>query len=386
MTPKRKICFVITSQIHYARSRWILKELRKHPGIELQVVVAASAILPQYGDVLAAMAADGCKADTEIVMTLSGGNPVAMAKTTGIGIMEFATAFNNLSPDIVCVRGDRYEVLSAAVAAAYMNIPVAHIEGGDVTGTIDESVRHAITKLCHIHFTTNEQSRRNVVQMGENAEHVFNVGCPELEELDRHSTIIDLDEINRQGVGDPIPQDAKFLVVMYHPVTTEPDNREKVAMLLETIHGLNIPAVWFWPNVDAGTDDVAKAIRVFRENERPRKMHFIKYFLPDKFIALLRQSACLVGNSSAGIKEASYLGVPAVNIGSRQTGRLRGPNVLDVNHDPAAIRAAIEKQLAHGPYERCTMYYKPHCAKTITDILATITVSPQKHFYSQPDV
>ena len=163
----RKVCFIITSQIHYARSKLILEAIREHPNLELQIAVAASAILPQYGDVLSAMEKDGFNADAKIIMTLAGGNPTAMAKTTGIGTTEFATAFDNLKPDIVVIRGDRYEVLAAATAAAYMNITVAHIEGGDVTGTIDESVRHAVTKLSHIHFTTNDAARKRVIKMGE---------------------------------------------------------------------------------------------------------------------------------------------------------------------------------------------------------------------------
>ena len=153
----RKICAIITSNIHYARNKLILREIQKRKNLELQIVVGASAILPAYGDVLKLMEKDGFKLNAKITMTLEGGNPIAMAKTTGIGITEFATTFDNLTPDIVLVRADRYEVLSAAVAAAYLNIPVAHIEGGDVTGTIDESVRHAVTKLSHIHFATNEE-------------------------------------------------------------------------------------------------------------------------------------------------------------------------------------------------------------------------------------
>src|SRR3989344_3690762 len=156
---KRKVCFVITSNIHYARNQLIIQELKNHPDIQLQLVLGASAILPMHGDVTDIMAKEGLPYDERIFMTLEGGNLVTMAKTTGLGIIEFTTVFDRLKPDVVVIRADRFEMLAAAVAAAYLNIPLAHIEGGDITGTIDESVRHAITKLSHIHFTTNEESR-----------------------------------------------------------------------------------------------------------------------------------------------------------------------------------------------------------------------------------
>src|SRR3989338_6441718 len=178
---KRKICFVVTSHIHYTRNKLVLDATRDHPRVELQIVVGGSAILPKYGEVLDLMQKDGFKCSAKITMVFEGGSPIAMAKTTGIGITEFATVFDNLNPDVVIVRGDRYEVLSAAIAASYLNIPVAHIEGGDVTGTIDESVRHAITKLAHIHFATNEVSLGRILRVGERPEYVFNVGSPELE-------------------------------------------------------------------------------------------------------------------------------------------------------------------------------------------------------------
>ena len=378
---KRKICFIITSQIHYARCHALMEAISNHPDLELQVAVAASAILPQYGDVLTSMEEDGIKCDAKIVMTLAGGSSVAMAKTTGIGITEFATAFDNLQPDIVLVRGDRYEVLAAAIAASYMNIPIAHLEGGDVSGSIDESVRHAVTKLSHIHFTSNEKSATRVKQLGENPEYVFVTGCPELETLSKYETDITSEELNKHGVGESLDISKPFLIVMYHPVTTEDDNRESADELLNVINNMGIQTVWFWPNVDAGTDDVAKAIRVFRENQNPQHMHFVKYLKPDKFIALLKKCACLVGNSSAGIKESSFLGIPTVNIGTRQEGRLRGPNVMDVKDGPDAIQKAIEEQIEHGPYEPSNIYFKENSGSAIADMLAKIELYEQKRFF-----
>ncbi len=386
MSKRRKICFVITSHIHYGRSRVILRRLKARKDVELQIVVGASAILPQYGNVLADMKRDGFTHHAKITMTLAGGDPVAMAKTTGIGITEFATAFENLQPDVVVVRGDRYEVLAAAAAAAYMNIPVAHIEGGDSTGSIDESVRHAVTKLAHIHFPTNELAEKRLLRMGEDPRYVFNVGCSELEPLASHDKTITSAMINRHGVGDPIDIRKPFILVIYHPVTTQVDvNRKHAEALLRAIGKMKMQTIWFWPNVDAGTDQISKAIRVFREHDDAKHIRFAKYVDWNEFIALLKQCACLVGNSSAGIKEASFLGTPVVNVGSRQHGRLRGENVMDTAEQTDAVVRAVRKQITHGRFAPSSLYYKKHCGKTIADTLATVDLYVQKTFFMNHD-
>lgn len=378
----RKICFIITSHVHYGRSRMLLKALRAHKDVTLQVALGASAILPQYGDVREAMKADGIVPEATITMTLAGGTPVAMAKTTGIGIMEFATVFENLKPDVVVVRGDRYEVLAAAVAAAYMNIPVAHIEGGDVTGSIDESVRHAVTKLAHIHFATNEAARERIIRMGENPEYIFNFGSPELEGLDQARPAVTSDDVNTLGVGAPLDLGKPFSIVLYHPVTTEAaKNREHTTTLLRAVNSSGSQCLWFWPNVDAGTDDVAKAIRVFREHEKIPYIHFATYVPSELFISLLQKCACIIGNSSAGIKEASYLGVPCVNVGTRQSDRLRGPNVIDASENISSLTDAIAKQMKHGRYPRSDIYWKPDCSKNMTNTLSTLPLYVQKRFH-----
>ncbi len=379
---KRKVCFVITSPIHYSRSKILLEELKKHPKILLQIIVGGSAILPNYGNVLSSMEKDGFFPDEKIVMTLEGGTSVAMAKTAGIGIMEFATAFYNLKPDVVVVRGDRYEVLSAAIAASYLNIPVAHIEGGDVSGTIDESVRHAITKLSHIHFTTNKASADRIKRMGENPKYIFDFGATEVEFVAKNNFKISEKLINDLGVGDAIDINSPFLVVMYHPVTSEiGDNLKHTKELLQAVYGLSLPTVWFWPNVDAGTDEVSKAIRSFREIKKPDHMRFLKYLPAEQFIGLLKRCSCLVGNSSAGIKECSYLGIPVVNIGTRQNGRMKAPNVSDSGYGREEIVKAVKDQIKHGNYKKSLIYYKPGSSKKIAEKISSIKLYTQKKFF-----
>ncbi len=378
----RKICFILTSKIHYSRSKLILEELKKRPDVELQIVVGASAILKQYGDVESWIKNDGFKVDARITMTLEGGSNVAMAKTAGIGIIEFASVFENLNPDIVVVRGDRYEVLSAAVAAAYMNCMVAHIEGGDVSGNIDESVRHAITKMSHLHFVTNADSRNRVLKMGESPEYVFDVGAPDVEFAALSKETIANRDFHTVTLGYKVDVGENFLILMQHPVTSEKgQNRDNMEASLQAILELGYPTLCFWPNIDAGTDEVSNAIRRYREKTAiDGHVGFIKYLPPGKFIALLKKARCLVGNSSAGIKECSYLGIPVVNVGSRQSGRSRTENVLDVSHQVPVIKEAISIQLGRGYFESSQFYYKENTSKNIADILATVSLYTQKRF------
>lgn len=379
---KRKICFILTSKIHYARNRLIIQELKKRADVELQLVVGASAILKQYADVEKWMEEDGLFPNARITMALEGGSPIAMAKTTGLGLIEFASAFENLKPDLVVVRGDRYEMLSAAIAAAYMNIPLAHLEGGDISGSIDESVRHAITKLAHIHFATNDDSLRRIIKMGENPKYVFNVGSPDVELAALSRATITSDEINEIGVGAKVCIEEPFLMVMQHPVTTEVGkNKQNTEETLKAICDLKIQTIWFWPNIDAGTDEVSNAIRTFRETtDINNYTRFLKHLPPEKFLALLKKSQCLIGNSSTGIKECSFLGIPVVNIGTREMGRIKAQNVIDVDYDSQKIKEAIKKQLKIGRYQPSNLYYKKDTSKKIAEILATCDLYIQKRF------
>ncbi len=246
----RRICFVITSKIHYSRSRLVLEELRKRQtrdrDVILQIVLAHSAVLREHGDIEGLLRKDGFAIDARISMAVQGGTTTAMAKTAGLGIIEFSSVFDNLQPDIVVIRGDRFEVLSAAVAAAYMNKTIAHIEGGDVSGNIDESVRHAITKLAHIHFTTNEASRRRVLAAGEHPDYVFDVGASDVEFAALSRDFVTDEELNERGEGVRIDLARPFLIVMQHPVTSEiSENRRHMEESLSALHLLNLPCIFF---------------------------------------------------------------------------------------------------------------------------------------------
>jgi len=378
----KKICVVITNRAHYARGKLILRAIDEHPELELQIIVAGSALINKYGKIIRKIEEDGFKINKKITMLVEGGTPSAMAKTTGLGLLEFSTAFENLKPDIVLLRGDRYEILAPSIASAYLNIPLAHIEGGDVTGTIDESVRHAVTKLAHIHLATNELSKERIIKMGEVPESVYNVGSPDAEFLNKQDLTFNQKELwngETVGVGAKPDLSKEYLIVMQHSVTTEhKEARAQIGETIKAIHELNIPTIWIWPNVDAGTDELSKAIRIHRERTDQKHIHFFRFIDPSLFAKLLENTSCIVGNSSAGIKESSFLGTPAVNIGTRQKGRLKDKNVIDVPHKSEKIKDAIITQIKNGKYTKSRLYFKPNTSTQIANILSKSKTKVQK--------
>lgn len=343
---QRKIAVVITARPSYSRVKTVLQAIQNHPALELQLIVAASALLDRYGSAVHFIEKDGFSISAKVFNVLEGENLTAAAKTTGIGILELSTVLDNLKPDIVITVADRFETMATAIAASYMNIPLAHIQGGEVTGNIDEKVRHAITKLADYHFVASEEAKERVVKLGENPDFVFNTGCPSIDlakEVKESNSSLPFDPYEKYGgVGAQPNLENGYLVVMQHPVTTEyQDSRKHIEATLRVIHRLDIPTLWFWPNVDAGADGTSTGIRAFREKYQLPMVHFFKNMEGKDFLHLLKHAKCLIGNSSVGIRECAYLGVPVVNIGSRQNRRERGANVMDVSYDETQIEKAI---------------------------------------------
>lgn len=378
----RKVAVVITARPSYARIKTVLEAIVEHPDLELQLVVAASALLERYGSVIDVIRADGFKPDAAVYMVVEGENPVTTAKSTGLGIVELATIFDNLKPDVVISVADRYETIATAIAASYINLPVAHVQGGEVTGSIDEKVRHAVTKLSNLHFVANQPASRRVIAMGEDPSKVFVTGCPSVDLARRVAESGDyqgFDPFRHLGVGAHFDTREGYLVVMQHPVTTEyADSLHQVEETLAAIESLAQPTFWFWPNVDAGSDRISKGIRHFRETKQAPYLYFLKNIPPEDFLRLLLGARCLVGNSSVGIRESAYLGVPVVNIGNRQAGRDRGPNVTDVGYDREAIRRAIEAHLAEGRRESHHLYGDGHAGRKIAELLARVPLDIDK--------
>jgi UDP-hydrolysing UDP-N-acetyl-D-glucosamine 2-epimerase len=377
----RRICVLVGSRANYARIKSVLTAVREDPRLELELVVGASALLFRFGEAIDVIRADGFEPAATTYTIVEGENPTTMAKSTGLGIIELATIFENLKPDIVLTVADRFETMATSIAASYMNIPLAHTQGGEITGSIDESVRHATTKLAHLHFPATKLSGERVIRMGEDPDRVHVTGCPSIDaiaDLDLH---LGNDLFERYGGVGPrldVERDP-FLLVMQHPVTTEfGSGREQVETTLAALERLRMPTIMLWPNADAGSDDVAKGIRVFRENKRPAWLHLFRNFSVEDYARVLANAACMIGNSSSGIREGSWLGSPYVNVGSRQNGREKDANVMDVPHDVNAIVAAVEAQLEHGRYPGSDTYGDGHAGERIAAVMATADITIQK--------
>lgn len=361
----RKIAVVVNSRANYGRVKSAMEAIEAHPELELVALAGASAVLPKYSHQLSMEA-------ERVLSIVEGESPLAMAMSAGLGTIQLATAFDRLKPDAVIVIADRFEQLSVAIAAAYQNIPVAHIQGGEVTGSIDESVRHAITKLSHLHFVSTARAKEYVIRMGEPENTVWNTGCPSidlLKDIPRFTRFPD------GGVGYDLDPERPFLLVLQHPVTTEyGEGRSQIEQTIGAIRAFGMQAVWLWPNIDAGSDEISKALREFHEKSN-HPVRFYRNLPPHEYYSLMQACYCQVGNSSSAIREGSYLGVPAINIGSRQQSRERGPNVVDVGYDANQI----VKALRDPPWRNSSdLYGDGKAGKRIANILARCELSAQK--------
>src|SRR3989337_853013 len=280
----RKVGVVVTARPSYSRIKSALRAIRGHPGLEMQLVVAASALLDRYGSTVQYIEKDGFEIAARVFIVLEGENLITSAKSTVLGIMELATIFDNLRPDVVVTVADRYETLATAVAASYMNIPLAHVQGGEVTASIDEKVRHAVSKLANLHFASTQGAAERLIRMGEDPKTVFVTGCPSIDlaaEVLKNPNM-DFDPFQKYGgVGASSDLADGYVVVMQHPVTTQVgESRAQISATLEAVEAMDLPAMWFWPNVDAGSDDISRGIRIFREKGPGQKFHYFQHMDP----------------------------------------------------------------------------------------------------------
>jgi UDP-hydrolysing UDP-N-acetyl-D-glucosamine 2-epimerase len=378
----RKVCVVVGSRANYSSIKSAMRAVQAHPDLELQVVAAASAVLDRYGQVVDLIVRDGFTPDARLFMLVEGETPATMAKSTGLGLMELPTIFERLAPDIVLTVGDRFETMSTTLAAAYMNIALAHTMGGEVTGTIDESIRHAVTKFAHIHFPACSEALERIIKLGERRQDVHLVGCPRIDLV--AETLRDDDNgigssLFAEGVGGKFDLDKPFLMLSQHPVTTEYGEGERqIAQSLEAVVQTGLPTIALWPNADAGSEDIARGMRKFRERCDDSKIHFFKNLPTETYIRLMKRTSCLIGNSSSGIREGAFIGTPTVNIGTRQDMRQRGANVIDVDHNTTAIADAIAEQVGKGRYPSEPSYGDGNAGVRIADVLATCEWTLQK--------
>ena len=374
---KKKICVVINNRANYARIKSVLTAIKNNNKLELQIVLGSSAILNRYGAVSNIIKKDGFKINQIVYTLVEGENLLTMSKSTGLSIIEFSTAFDLLKPDIVLVVADRYETLAAGIAASYMNIVLAHTQGGEVTGSIDESVRHATTKLAHIHFPASLNAKKNIIKMGENPKKVYLVGCPSLDLIKKKQLNINekfKKKYSKYGVGElKIDFNKPYIVILQHPVTTEYEHIKKnIEQTIKAALKIKQQIVWLWPNVDAGSDIVSKSIRRAREELKPKNIRWQKNYNPEDYLKLIYNSSCLVGNSSSAIREGAFLGIPAVNIGNRQHNREHGKNIIHVDYNSKNILKAINKQIKKKKYSRNKIFGDGKAGERIAKILSNI--------------
>jgi UDP-hydrolysing UDP-N-acetyl-D-glucosamine 2-epimerase len=337
-----RIAVMASSRASYGYKRGVIRGIHESDKLELQLIVTGMHLLAEHGSSVKEIESDGFPIASRVEMTVGGDTPSAWVKSLGVEMTSLAQVFSTLQPELVLVTGDRGEMLTACIAAAYMNIPVAHIQAGDVSGHIDGSARHAITKMCHLHFASCADSATRVERLGEEPWRIFDVGAPQLDTLAETPTLPKA-ELARQFGCD---FDQPVVVVIQHPVLAEfARTREQIVETMEAVKALGAQTVVIYPNNDAGGRIIIDAIRDYERLPFIRTSRNLDRIV---LINLLRNAAAMLGNSSAGVLEGPFLKLPAVNIGSRQTGRMQSTNVLNVPHDRREIEAAARRAV-HDP-------------------------------------
>jgi UDP-hydrolysing UDP-N-acetyl-D-glucosamine 2-epimerase len=379
---KRKIAVILVDRANYGRMQPVMQALRNEPSLEMSVICSGSMLLERFGRAVDTVRKDGFTVDSEIYIEIEGSIPTTMAKSVGFAVIEFASEFQRIKPDIVLMIGDRYEAFAAATAASFMNLCIAHIQGGEVSGSIDESTRHCITKLAHYHFPATKRSADYIVRMGEDPSTVFTVGCPSGDIALSLDQGVPSELLTDTGVGGEIDLSKPYLLVLYHPVTTNfGQEAEETSQLLAALHELQMQTIWLWPNIDAGGDNVSKVLRKYREHNPAQWLRLFKNFSPTDFLKVMAHSACAIGNSSSFIRDSSFIGTPVVMVGDRQEGREIADNVLRVKPEKNAILQGIQHQLAHGAYASNRLYGEGDAGQKIAKTLTQIDPYVQKRLH-----
>jgi UDP-hydrolysing UDP-N-acetyl-D-glucosamine 2-epimerase len=381
-TRRRKVCVVLVDRANYGRLKPVMHAIVAHPELELQVIAAGTMLLERFQQPVQVVRQDGFHIDGEIYMELEGSTPATMAKSVGFAMIEFASEFQRLKPDLVLLIGDRYEMLAAAIAAAYMNLCIAHIQGGEVSGSIDESARHAITKFAHFHVPSTRRSADYLMRMGEDPETILTVGCPSSDIARTLDRTLAPAMVNTGGSGARIEVAEPFLLVLFHPTTTEYGSEtQQMQGLLRALHALQTPTILLWPNIDAGADHISKAIRTFRDEMKPAWLRTLTNLNPEAYLKVLANAACAVGNSSSFVRDAGFLGTPVVLVGSRQKGRETDKHVMPACLDVSSITAVVRAQLEHGRYPPSALYGDGYVSERIADALARLVPYIQKRLH-----
>jgi UDP-hydrolysing UDP-N-acetyl-D-glucosamine 2-epimerase len=376
---RRKIAVVTTSRADAGHLHWILKGLAAHPRVDLRLISMGAHLSPEFGHTGEELHKRGSRPHTAIECLLSSDTDIGMAKTIGVAALGLADALGEIRPDILLLTADRYEMLAPAAVALALRIPMAHIEGGEISeGAIDDAVRNAITKMSHLHFACTRNARERIVRMGEEPWRVHFTGSPSLDQL-RRGRLLNRAQVERELA---LSLRAPTVVVVYHPVTLLRDTTRESAALFAALSEIDAQLVFVYPNADAGSRRLIDRTKKFIAR-RPGARLFVN--LDHRlYLSLLRQTAALVGNSSSGIIEAASLGLPVVNVGVRQKGRDHASNVLDVTASVSAIRAALAQAMS-SKFRKTVQgvenpYGDGHAAGEIVKLLTTVPLGEKLLF------
>lgn len=372
----RKIAVVTGTRAEYGILKSVLKAIKTNPKLDLALIATGMHLSEEFGRTVKEIENDGFKIDEKVKILHEKDTGAAMAKSVGKCIIEMTKVLNRINPDFLVLLGDRAEMLAGAVAACYSIIPIAHIHGGEVSGSVDDSVRHAITKLAHVHFPATRMSANRIIKMGEDPTRIFIVGAPALDTI-LNEKILEPAELSKKYNLDSTKS---ILLVLQHSVVTEADEAaHQIKETLDAIVKLKHQTILIYPNADAGG---RRMIEVIKKYER---YPFIKSFksLPfSDYLGLMRIAGVMVGNSSSGIIEAPSFHLPVVNIGTRQTGRERSTNVIDVGYDRQEIIKAVKKALNDWRFrknvKKCkNPYGDGKASQRIVKILGRIKITPR---------
>jgi UDP-hydrolysing UDP-N-acetyl-D-glucosamine 2-epimerase len=363
MPAVKTICVALTNRTNYSKLKTVLLELRKLPDVECRIVLSSTILLERYGSSYEDLLRDGFEIDKRIDCVLMNDSHEAMAKTTGLSIIEHATYFAWRKPDLLLIVGDRFDMLGPVTAASMMNIPIAHIQGGELSGTIDNVIRDIITKFASLHFVATDQSAQNLHRFGIPPDVVFNFGCPAVEYVtgipvhDR----FDPAKLRKKFKRDiEIGPGEKYFLVMVHPDTT---NKHDVDMnaVMSAIDKFGLKTFIFYPNVDAHNSEIIASISRYKNHDR---FYMVRHMPLEDFVFTMAHAAVMIGNSSSGIREAGSFGTPVINIGFRQAGRERNPNVIDIGDRYDTLEATLAKYVDHR-FEPTNIYLQPGCSQRI---------------------
>lgn len=372
---RRKICVVTGTRAEYGIFKALMRAISNSPLLELQILVTGTHIIPEYGYTIQDIISDGFQVDEQVPMVVAGNSKQAMATSIGVGITAMTQSFTHLNPDIVVVLGDRYEILSAAIAAVYSGLVLAHLSGGDtLSGGYDEYTRHAVTKLSHIHFTFTQKCAERVIKMGEEPAKVFYVGSPALDTI-LNTRIADGEEIRRRY---KIPEKSEYYLLVQHPLSTSPqDSRRDMNATLEALDSISNPIVIIHPNADPGSYEILRMIQKYAaSHENVITFQNVPF---EDYLALMRSASVMIGNSSSAILEAPSFALPAINIGTRQEGREQGGNIINVPPQADFIRDAIQKIQRDQDFKNTVRqsknpYGDGHASERIVRVLEDIVI------------